>query len=80
MDLVERRVHPQLVGFSLAPGAPGSIPSDRDLRPDYDQGQPRDLRDRELRAEQDHTLDERDDGRQVVPERGALLPTSAMSW
>ena len=61
---VERRVWPVFVGFRLASGALGAVSAQCDLRSDDDQGQPDDLIDREVLAEQDHTVEEREDGRQ----------------
>ena len=72
-------MRPVLVGFGLASGALGAVSAERDLRPDDDQGQPDDLIDRELLAEQDHTVEERKYRRQIVPERRPLPPIWSIS-
>jgi hypothetical protein len=77
--LMERRMRPVFVGFGYTSGPFDAIPAERDLRPDDDQGQPDDLIDRELLAEQDHTVEERKYRRQIVPERRPLPPIWSIS-
>jgi hypothetical protein len=60
-------MRPVLVSFRFASGAPSTVPSECDLRPKDNQGQPDDRCDREWLTEQDHSVKQRKDGRQIVP-------------
>jgi hypothetical protein len=71
---MEWRVGPVLVGSGFASGAFGPVAAQGYLRADYDQGEPEDRREGELLAEQDHTVEEREDGRDVVAQSDPLLP------
>jgi hypothetical protein len=67
-------MRPVLVGLRLASGSPGAVTPERDLRADDGQDQTRHGGYRERLAEQDDAVDEREYGREIVPERGPLLP------
>jgi hypothetical protein len=71
---MKRRAGPVLVGFGFASGASGSISAKRDLRSYDDQGEADDRRCSKGFSQENHSIKEREDRRQVVTERGPFLP------